>query len=822
MTGVLDGITVLDLSQGIAGPMAGMLLRDHGASVTRVEVGEDPFAGLAAYRVWNRGKRSALFDAADPADAGRLRRLAERADIVIESFGPGGAERLGLGHDELAAVNPGLIYCSLSAYGDLPGHAGRPGYDALVAARTGHNYEGIGTMGGTVGRLSGSGPMVPDFAGDPDWLVGPHRDGPAFEPIPWISLACGYLATLGINAALRVRGLTGRGQRVSTSLLQGALATTIMAWQRVENPNAEGYLTWIMDKRAPKGFFKCSDGKWMHQWVALPEFFITDEQGDGPLSAKGRKSPRQATMRFSTEASEMVLLTYYAPQLTEIAARYPLEDWVRVGAEVGIPLQPVRSPEEALLDPALQADGCVAEVDDPDYGRILEVGRTYSLSLCPDDPPAAVHVRGADTEAVRAEADAPAGSRPSTPVADGQAGAAQLDAPLAGITVLDLGVAVAGPFGTQLLADLGADVIKVNNMTGDPFWMRSGIAMTANRNKRSIALDLKSAEGMAVLRDLVARADIVQHNMRYPAAVRLGVDYESLRQLKPDLIYCHTRGFEQGARELLPGNDQTGAALAGTSYLDGGTGDGGRPLWSNTSLGDTGNGFLSAIGMIQALYHRERTGEGQFVDTSIIYAQLLNACSWVTPDGQVSADRPDMDKNMEGVSALHRIYRCADGRWLALAAFTYPQFEALAAVLGYPALASHERFATSGRKGPDDAALTEQIAAILATRPGPEWFATLDAAGVPVELADPDFVLGVFDDPELVSRGWVTTVKHPVVGSMDLCGKLIDFSETPGRIVSGPLVPGQHTQAILARLGYDDERIAKLIETGVARQWTQA
>ena len=819
MTGVLDGITVLDLTQGIAGPMAGMLLRDHGAAVTRVETGEDPFADLAAYRVWNRGKRSAVFDAGDPADRGRLRRLAERADIVIESFGPGGAEQLGLGYDELAAANPGLIYCSLSAYGDLPGHAGRPGYDALVAARTGHSYEGIGTMGGTVGRLSGSGPMVADFEGDPDWLVGPDRDGPAFEPVPWASLACGYLATLGINAGLRVRGVTGRGQRVGTSLLQGVLCTTALAWQRVDNPNADGYLTWVIDKRAAKGFFKSSDGKWFHQWVPLPEFFITDEQGDGPLSAKGRKAPRTATMRFSTEANEMVTISYYMPQLTEIAARYPREDWVRVGAEVGLPLQPVRSPEEALLDPALQADGCVVEVDDPDYGRILEVGRTYSLSACPDDPPSGVAVRGTDTEAVRAEADRPAGPRRSAPAAGGQAAGRPLDAPLAGITVLDLGVAVAGPFGTQLLADLGADVIKVNNLVGDTFWMRSSIALTANRNKRSIALDLKTAAGMAVLRDLVARADIVQHNMRYPAAVRLGVDYESLRQLKPDLIYCHTRGFEHGARELLSGNDQTGAALAGTSYLDGGTGDGGTPLWTNTSLGDTGNGFLSAIGMIQALYHRERTGEGQYVDTSIIYAQLLNACSWVTPDATVSADRPDMDKNMEGVSALHRIYRCADGRWLALAAFTYPQFEALAAALGDPALARPERFASAGRKGPDDAALTGQVAAILATRPGAEWFAVLDGAGVPVELADPDFVLGVFDDPELVSRGWVTTVKHPVVGSMDLCGKLIDFSETPGRIVSGPLVPGQNTEAILAELGYDDKRIAGLIDTGVARQW---
>ena len=158
---------------------------------------------------------------------------------------------------------------------------------------------------------------------------------------------------------------------------------------------------------------------------------------------------------------------------------------------------------------------------------------------------------------------------------------------------------------------------------------------------------------MAILHELVATADVVQHNMRYDAAVRLGVDYESLREIKPDLIYCHTRGFEHGERELLPGNDQTGAALAGPDWLDGGLDHDGMPLWPVISLGDTGNGFLSAIAMVQALYHRDRTGEGQFVDTSIIYAQLLNASiAWITPDGSRHGDRPQLDAMQLGWNAL--------------------------------------------------------------------------------------------------------------------------------------------------------------------------
>ena len=141
--------------------------------------------------------------------------------------------------------------------------------------------------------------------------------------------------------------------------------------------------------------------------------------------------------------------------------------------------------------------------------------------------------------------------------------------------------------------------------------------------------------------------------MRYDAAVRLGVDFESLRAIKPDLIYCHTRGFEHGAREHLPGNDQTGAALAGPDWLDGGLDHGGIPFWPVVSLGDTGNGFLSAIAIVQALYHRDRTGEGQFVDTSIMYAQLLNASmAWSAADGSRHGDASAARRDAAGWHAL--------------------------------------------------------------------------------------------------------------------------------------------------------------------------
>jgi crotonobetainyl-CoA:carnitine CoA-transferase CaiB-like acyl-CoA transferase len=368
------------------------------------------------------------------------------------------------------------------------------------------------------------------------------------------------------------------------------------------------------------------------------------------------------------------------------------------------------------------------------------------------------------------------------------AGRGTLASPLDGVVVLDLGLAVAGPFGTQLLSDLGATVIKVNNAAFDRFWMVNHIAMCCNRGKRSITIDLKQPEGMDILHDLVRNADVVQHNMRYDAAERLGVDDKSLRQVNPSLIYCHTRGHDP-ARMLLPGNDQTGAALAGASWMEGGVESGATPIWPVTSLGDTGNGYLSAIGILQALAHRDRTGEGQFLDTSILYAHLLNASmAYVGADGTPS-DRPKLDRMQLGWDDRYRLHETADG-WLCIALVTDEH------------VAAFERI-TAGD---------------LSARTAREWFADLDAAGVPCEVSDPDFVLSLFDDPELIEKGWVTSYEQPLVGRMDVLGLLFDLSETPGRVQGPPLVPGQDSRAILAELGYDEERIGKLIAAGVVNE----
>ena len=777
--GILEGLKVLDLSWGIAGPMTGMLLADHGAEVTRIEPPQgDPFAELSGTRVWLRGKRRATLDLTEPTDRDVFVALARTADVVIESFAPGVATKLGIDHETLLAANPRLVHCSITGYGETGQHADRPAYDALVAARTGQQFESRGTVGTTIGRVSGA-PILEGYEAPEGMMIGADRDGPLFSGVPWISVATFYNASVAINAALVARATTGRGQHVHTSMLQGALATTVCAWIRAEDSERNGFNSWIFDPRAPKGFFRGSDGRWTHHWVPLPSFILNAGEMDALEPGPELKAPRDAPMRISPAAEDMIVLHAFYDQMRDAVGKFPAADWTALAAQIGVPVQTVRSPEEALLDPLLLEDGSVVEVD-----GIRMVGRTYQFEKTPPPPIRGVAAPGEHTAAVRAEAAAitatPAAAPDGTP----------LSSPLEGVVVLDLGLAVAGPFGTQLLADLGATVIKVNNAVFDAFWMQTSIAMSCNRGKQSITIDLKRPEGLAVFHDLVRTADVVQHNMRYDAAERLGVDHESLKTINPNLIYCHTRGHDP-ERMLLPGNDQTGAALAGASWMEAGVESGNMPIWPNTSLGDTGNGYLSAIAILQALYHRAKTGEGQFVDTAILYAHLLNcSMAWVGADGELS-ERPVVDAAQTGWDDRYRLHETADG-WLCVALVTDQHVDDFA------------RLTADG----------------ITTRSAVEWFAVLDAAGVPCEVANRDFVLSLHDDPELRAKGWIASYEQPLVGRLEMAGLLFDFSETPGVIQGPPLVPGQDTRTVLHTIGYDDERIDKLVADGAVSERT--
>ncbi len=813
MAGVLKGLRILDLTQGIAGPMATMVLADQGADIIKIEPpGGDPWREIMVlgYRAWQRGKRSAVFDLEDSADQQLFLDLVKTADVLVESHQPGETNRLGIDYAALAAINPRLVYCSITGYGRDNALSARPAIDALVAARTGLHFEQRGRVGG-VCRASGGEIPFEEIEFNPDAVMGPRhqdRDGPLFTGIYWPSVGAAYAALTAISGALYVREKCGHGQWVETSLLQGALTAGTLAFSRADDPNAPHFATWINDSRSPKGNFRAGDGRWIINWVPNPSFVLGASRGE-TLNPSPDMSARQDPDRIMPALEDMLVLDHYYPLLQEAFGRFSADEWTAAGAVAGQCIQKIVSPEEALNDPLLLADGCVADIADPELGATRQVGILYSLEKNRGTPGQGVARTGEHDAEVRAEAAAAADHVIAQP-------AGELPAhPLAGIKVIDLGLAIAGPFGAQVLSDLGAEVIKVN-APYDWYWHSNCIAMSANRGKRSIAVNMRDPEGVKLIQQLCAGADVVIHNMRYKAVEGKGLDYESLKQLNPRLIYCHTRGFEKGPREPLPGNDQTGSALAGVQWEDGACNyPGGRPYWNQTTMGDTGNGYLAAVAIIQALTERERTGEGQFVDTSIVNAQLFNCSHIIARADGGGFERPKLQEDAFGYSAGYRLYRTADD-YLCLAVFGQAQWQALFTALGLDEALEDERFASVEARRINDGALTAMIGECLGSQSAAAWISRLDAAGVACEISDPHFSDQMWQpDSFLLERGWLVNLPHPVTGHIGHVGVPYQFSASPAAVQGRPLLVGECTREILNELGYSAQQQAQLFDAGV-------
>ncbi len=777
MAGVLDGIKVLDLSWGISGPMTGMLLGDHGADVTRIERPEgDPFSDLLGYKVWHRGKKNAVLDLKNPADLSLFKKLAADADVLIETMTPGKTKALGVDYETIAALNPKLIYCSISAFGQ---DDARPAYDAQVAAESGLQWEQRGWPEGSLYHMAGREDPFSEAADiDPNWVQGANREGPLHLASKWPSMGAFFSALTGISAALFAREKTGRGQHVTTSLLQGAMACGSGVWQRAEDIDSPGFNTWIMGAASPKGHFKCKDGKWIHNWVPNPRFILEASKGD-EINATPDLTVQNDPDRFGIGPEELLVMAHYQPILAEAFAKFNSDEWVKAAAIGNVTVQPCRSLEESLTDPLLINDKCVTTLDDPELGPINQVGITYRLSNSQGEIKGPMRARGADTDSVKSyAATLPDPEQISVPAQPTNKGA------LDGIRVLDLGLAIAGPFGCQLLADMGADVIKMNTLW-DSFWHKTHIAAMANRGKRSFAVMLKHPKGLEALKKVIATCDVVQHNMRYPAVERMGLDYASLKDEFPSLIYCHSRGFEEGPRKNLPGNDQTGACLSGIQHEDGALYAGGdsHPVWALTSLGDTGNGFLTAVGICNALMERERTGKGQFVDTSIINACLLNTSHSVAkPDGR-AVDRPKLNPDQTGYGDYYRLYKCADGQWIQVAAIKKAHKSAFDALAGDNKLSA------------------------FAGRSASELMTDLKAAGVPASISDSEASRSMFDNPDYKAKNWTAEYTDRYVGKLEQIGLTYNLSDTPGVIGTPPLIVGDHTKAILEEVGYSEDEI---------------
>jgi crotonobetainyl-CoA:carnitine CoA-transferase CaiB-like acyl-CoA transferase len=389
--------------------------------------------------------------------------------------------------------------------------------------------------------------------------------------------------------------------------------------------------------------------------------------------------------------------------------------------------------------------------------------------------------------------------------------------PLEGIRVIDFGQYPAGPFGPMVLADLGADVIKVEPTRGDG--MRGGFIgpfMGCQRGKRDIAIDLKQPDGVRLALELVATADMVHHNMTLGTADRLGIGYEHCKAVRPDLLYCNTYMYGPiGPLGHQGGVDPLAQAAAGLEWEEGPVAEGNPPLWYRYGHGDVAAAIPSVTALLIALYHRNRTGEGQSMWASLLHgAMLYTADSWLDADGTPSP-RPTLDREQLGLDALYRLYETQDG-WLQLAAVREEHWLALCRVLQRDDLAGDARFATAAdrtqHRSELTALLTEAFMGDLATN----WRRALRGAGVPAEIStdtwDGETIL--FDD-DLFRLGLVAEYEHPRLGRVRQFGNLITFSDTPGRQERATPMQGQHTREILGELGYDDAAIDEYGARGV-------
>jgi len=397
--------------------------------------------------------------------------------------------------------------------------------------------------------------------------------------------------------------------------------------------------------------------------------------------------------------------------------------------------------------------------------------------------------------------------------------------PLSGIRVIDLSTVLAGPYATMLLADLGADVIKVEPPDGDatrgwgPPWVADAAGgnrtaayfLAVNRNKRAVRLDLKSPDGAAVLRRLLADADVLVENFRPGSLDRLGFDDASLRTLDPKLIHLAISGYgPTGPAADRPGYDFVIQAVGGLMSITGEADeDGGRPTKVGVAISDVVTGLYATIGILAAVIARD--GVGQRVDVSLLgstLAILVNQAQNAFVTGHSPGRRGNAHPNI----VPYETFATADGE-LAVAVGSERQWPRLCDALGLPSLAGDPRFATNGDRVDHRGELRPILAERLASRSTAEWAATLAAAEVPHgAVAD---VGAAFDSPEAAALGMSVEVEHPSLGVLRQAGIPIRFESTPGAIRSAPPLLGEHTDEVLAEAGFDASEIATLRANGV-------
>jgi len=793
-TGVLAGIVVVDHTRWIAGPYLTRLLVALGARVIKVEPPRGDLArGLPAtlgpqdsglFQQLNSGKESVCLDLERRSGRQVLRRLVARSHIFVHDLAPIEATRLGISYRSLKRDNPGLIMCSLTGFGQ----------DGPL-----RDWEG---SGGVAAALSGARDPMGDPGGPPQGL--------------WGDVGAAAASTHGLSAvlaALFAGQRSGSGQHIDISLLDSLFATIEIAVQQHIHSTREGKVLPQAPQRLPPYRTRNGDYVVINTYnVAIWRRF-TATMGNASLA----EDPAFDTVAKRTEHADALHAIVQAWFSTFESA----DDVLPLLNAARVPAASIATTERAWRDPQLRQRNMFAQVPHPTRGFLELPNSPLGFSEAKAAPPVALGgpapALGQHTEAVLAEVQGP-----PTPQAP-RRGGRRRRAPFEDIRVLDFTRVLAGPYLARHLHDLGAQVIKVEPPgAGDDIRQityvisegLSGYFIQQNCGKLDISLDLKRPETVVIAKQLASISDVVLENYKPGVMAQLGLDYPALKAINPQLVMCSISGYGQTG----PYSDRAGEVSSTTAVsgqLDPAGDPDGPPQPFRHAFGDMNASSHALAAIAAALYRRDLTGRGQYLDISIldcIYAiDFWNAQRYSVSGGVV---RPRWYRHRHPFLVPRGDFPTADGRWLFIEAYTDEHWPRLAAALSRPELARDARFATLEARTQNQAALYDLIASWVRGQAS-GWTAEATLQGHRVPAAVVRTIPEAVSSPQLRERLMLVPIRHPVLGEFPITNSPYRFSGYRSGVSGLPPSIGEHNREVIGGLlGYDRERIAYLEAKG--------